>query len=351
MASALMDPDVRGVAFVRLRVGLGDLLCGAPALRAVRRARPDLRITLVTWAEMAPVVRRMRACVDELLPFPGHPGIPERPPRAEELPGFWRRAAERGFDLAVQSYGDNPVAGEVTERMGARLVAGFAVAGWRPPDPALGLAYPREAHEVWRHLRLVRRLGVPAAAGADALEFPSTPADHREYRGLCGRHGLRPGGYAVVHPGATCASRRWPADRFARVADALARRGLRVVLGGVPAERGLTAAVAGEMREPATDLAGRTTLGGYALLLRGARLLVGNDTGAAHLAAAVGAPSVTVFLSGDPVRWAHPGPRHRVARSDVGCSPCRHLTCPIDFRCASRVSVDDVVGHVEALIG
>jgi ADP-heptose:LPS heptosyltransferase len=105
------------------------------------------------------------------------------------------------------------------------------------------------------------------------------------------------------------------------------------------------------MRARSTDLCGRTTLGGFAALLRGAALLVGNDSGPAHVAAAVGVPSVTVFLSGDPVRWAHPGARHRVARVQVECNPCPHLTCPIDHRCAARLTVADVLAEVERAVG
>ena len=71
MGGPLVDPAVRRVALVRLRVGLGDLLCSLPALRRLRAARPDLRVGLVTWPETAEVVARMGEAVDELMPFPG----------------------------------------------------------------------------------------------------------------------------------------------------------------------------------------------------------------------------------------------------------------------------------------
>ena len=105
------------------------------------------------------------------------------------------------------------------------------------------------------------------------------------------------------------------------------------------------------MRAPAIDLTGRTDVGGYAALLRHAALLVTNDTGAAHLAAAVDTPAVTVFLSGDPVRWAHRLPHHRAAVVDVGCNPCGLLACPIDFRCATGVSVSHVLRLADEVIG
>lgn len=343
----LADPAVRRVAIVRLRVGLGDLLCGVPALRALRRARPDLHVALVTWREMAPVVDRMSAYVDELLPFPGFPGIPERPVDAAGWVPFLEAAG--GFDLAVQAYGDNVAANEVCARLGAGSVAGFWPTGAAGPPPGLHLRYPRHLHEIDRHLRLVELLGVPA--GADrALEFPVSAADEQADAELRSRHGLEPGGYAVLHPGATSPSRRWPPEHFAAVADALAADGLRVVVSGVAAEREVTAQLLRHARSAPLDLTGATGLGGFALLLRSAAVVVANDTGTGHLAAAVGAPSVTVFLAGDPVRWAHDPALHPVARVDVGCNPCPHLVCPIDHRCATRLPVSLVLSHARSAL-
>jgi ADP-heptose:LPS heptosyltransferase len=345
----LADPTVHRVAIVRLRVGLGDLLCSVPALRALRAARPDLDVTLVTWAEMAPVVDRMRAYVDHLLPFPGFPGIPDRPVDHTAWEPFLRAAA--GFDLAVQSYGDNIAANEVCRALGSRLVGGFWPTGAPGEPPPFHLRYPRHLHETWRHLRLFAHIGMPVNERAEsaALEFPAWPADRVDDARLRERHRLVPGGYAVVHPGATALSRRWPAEQFAAVVDALADRGLRVVVTGVAAEREVTGAVVRQARCRPLDLTGATSLGGYALLLRHAALVVCNDTGTAHLAAAVGTPTVTVFLSSDPVRWAHAGERHRSARTAVGCNPCHYLTCPIDFRCATRLPVRQVLAQVDAL--
>jgi ADP-heptose:LPS heptosyltransferase len=348
----LDDPTVRRVAIVRLRIGLGDLLCSLPSWRALRRARPDLGITVVTYAETRHILDRMRAWFDELLPFPGYPGIPERPPHVSDLPVFQAGAAARRFDLAVQAYGDNPAANAVCDLLEPRFVGGFAPVGWAPArDVALHLPYPRHLPEIRRHLRLFGHLGVPVREGlGEALEFPVTPADEEGWRALSSRYGLPAAGYVVVHPGATSPSRRWPPHRFARVADALASRGLRVVIGGVAGERTLAGRIRAGMAARPVDLAGRTTLGEYAVALRHAALLITNDTGAAHLAAAVGGRSVTVFLSGDPVRWAHGGVRHRAVRPRVACAPCSHLRCPIGFPCADDVTVGDVLAQAAALL-
>jgi ADP-heptose:LPS heptosyltransferase len=349
VSSPLADPQVRHVAVVRLRVGLGDLLCSVPALRALRAARPDVRVTMITWPEMAPVVARM-AEIDELLPFPGVEGIPERPPDAAGWEPFVAAARGRRFDLALQMYGDRPAANTVTAALGARLVGGFAPTGWEPPpaDRVRHLRYPLDAHEVDRHVRLLQHLGMPVD-GPTGMAFPITAAEEAEHAGRLARHGLRAGRYAVLHPGASSPTRRWPAADYAAVGDALAADGWTVVVTGVAGERGISAEVTARMSAPAVDLTGATDLGGLAALLRDCVVLVGNDTGTAHLAAAVGARSVTVFLAGDPVRWAHRGPRHRAVAATVPCAPCPHLDCPIDFRCARSVRPRAVLAAARSL--
>jgi ADP-heptose:LPS heptosyltransferase len=351
--NVLVGPETRRVALVRLRVGLGDLLCSLPAWRALRTARPDLHVTVITWAEMGPLVHRMRRYVDELLPFPGYDGIPERPPRREAWQPFLQSAHAHEFDIALQSYGDRPAANEVAGLLSARRVGGFLAAGARPVggDAALYLNYPRQIHEVQRHLQLMAHLGVPVGVDDDAMEFPYEPGDEARYQALAAETGLRPGTYAVLHPGASAPTRCWPTQRYAELGDAFSRRGLRVVVAGQAGERHLTTEVCDQMHSPPIDLTGRTDVGSYAALLHDAALLVCNDTGAAHLGAAVGTPTVTVFLSGDRVRWAHRLPTHRAASVDVGCNPCGLLKCPIDLRCAAAVSVNHVLALADGLLG
>ena len=341
----LINSSVRSVLLVRLRVGLGDLLCTVPAVRALRAARPDLHVALATWTEMAGVVGRMAPWVDELVPFPGAPGIPERPP--DGTFEQWAQAmAARRWDLALQVYGDNPAAGAVTAATGARLVGGFAATGSTGLDPALHVPYPHALHEVDRHLRLLEHLGLPPGASR-TLEWPLLPDEEAEAAAL----GLAPGEYAVLHPGATSPSRLWPVERFAEVADGLARAGLEVVVGGVPSEAATTSALVAVCRTPVRDLTGRTSLGAYAALLRDAAVVVANDTGTAHLSAAVGGRVVTLFLSGDPRRWRHAPHLQAVVREDVGCSPCPHLVCPIDHRCALRISPERVLREALTMAG
>jgi ADP-heptose:LPS heptosyltransferase len=157
-------------------------------------------------------------------------------------------------------------------------------------------------------LNLTDFIGAPARG--EWLEFPPRPEDERAVRAALPP---RPGPYVCVHPGASVPDRRWPADRFAVVADALAARGYTVVLTGTAAERELTREVARHMSHPPVDLAGHTDLGATAAVLRRARLLVCNDTGVSHVAAATRTPSVVISTGDNPARWSPPDRvRHRV---------------------------------------
>lgn len=170
----------------------------------------------------------------------------------------------------------------------------------------------------------------------------------RRRAGLLRRHGLDPARLVLMHPGARLRSRRWPLARYAEVARALRGAGWQVALTGSDAERALTR----ELRQRAglalPDLCGATTLGSLAALLRASRLLVCNDTGVSHLAAAMGARSVVVACGSDARRWApRDSRRHVVLAAPVPCRPCAYESCPIGHPCALRVTVADVLARAQ----
>jgi ADP-heptose:LPS heptosyltransferase len=311
--------EPRRVAVLRA-LQLGDLLCAVPALRALRAALPTAEIVLVGLPWARALVERYPQYLDDFCEFPGWPGLPERKPDLAAIPAFLARMQAEDFDLAIQLHGSGPFVNPLIVLFGARRPAGFYLPGDWCPDPRLFLPWPEEGLEVRRLLRLTDFLGAPAR-GED-LEFPLRPEDECELQTLVGANGLRPGQYVCVHPGASVPQRRWPLDHFAAVAEVLGSRGLGVVLTGTAAEAGLTGALAAALPFSCLDLAGRTSLGGLAALLSGARLLVCNDTGVSHLAAALRVPSVVISTGDNPARWAPiDGRLHRVLCRAEGVPP------------------------------
>lgn len=298
---APLPADLREIAIFRA-LALGDLLTAVPAFRALRSANPQARVTLIGLPWARSFVARFGAYLDDFLEFPGYPGIPERAVEPARLVDFLRDVQARRFDLAIQLQGNGLHSNAFVQLLGAQRTAGYFLPGESCLDPETYLPYPSHEPEVRRHIALMEWLGF--AGQGEQLEFPLDEMDEADAAALRQAHGLAVDDYVCVHAGASIADRRWPPERFARVADCLAAGGLRVVLTGTEAERPLTAAVAAAMACPAVDAAGRTSLGGVAALLRDARLLVSNDTGVAHIAAALEVPSVVIFLASERQRWA-----------------------------------------------
>jgi ADP-heptose:LPS heptosyltransferase len=310
------SPAPERIAVLRALPGLGDFLCAVPALRALRAAHPDAEVTLIGLPATANVVERFARYVDRLVPFPGFPGLPEVPFDPVRTVAFLGEAQRQPFDLAIQMHGSGTASNPFIALLGARRTAGLFLPGLPAPDPELFAPYRADAPEPLRHLALMQFLGFPTDDGRP--EFTLSPDDETAWQELAERHGLVAGEYACVHAGAAEERRRWPAERFAAVADALAARGLRIVLTGSGAETGVTAAVAAAMRADAVDLAGATALGPLAALLAHATVTVTNDTGTSHLAAALGAPSVVIFTASDPRRWAPLDRARHVPLGDPG---------------------------------
>jgi ADP-heptose:LPS heptosyltransferase len=255
---AVGRPAARAADVLVLRaLGLGDLLTGVPALRALRRARPGDRIVLAAPAGLAPLAA-LTGAVDAVLPQAGL----DRP-LATDRPG-----------LAVNLHGRGPQSTDLLRATRPGVLWAFGPEGplWRDGE-----------HEVDRWCRLLAGHGVPADPGDLALDRPDGPSPAP--------------GAVVLHPGAAAGSRRWPVQRFAAVARELGREH-RVVVTAGPPERDLAAAVGAEVLTP--DLLG------LAALVADAALVVCADTGVAHLATAYGTPSVLLFGPTPPAEW---GPR------------------------------------------
>lgn len=328
---------------------LGDLLCAVPALRALRAALPQAHITLIGLAWARDFVARFDHYLDDFIEFPGFPGLPERTFDARAFPDFLADAHARDFDLAIQLHGSGSFVNPLVVMLGARTNAGYFFPGEYCPDPERFLPYPDGLPEARRHLALMEYLGAPA--DDDRAEFPLRASDHAALAAVEQAADLRPGEYVCLHAGARYPSRRWGAERYAALGDELSRLGLRVVITGSDWEVELAAAVASAMRAPALNLAGRTDLAALAALLSGARLLVSNDTGVAHVAAGLRVPSVVVVTGSDTSRWAPlDRDRHRTVSHRVDCQPCEHVTCPIGHPCATELTPAAVLAVARSVL-
>lgn len=282
---------------------MGDMLCSVPALRALRTALPKAHITLAGLPWAAQFVRRFAHYLDEFMPFPGHPLLPEQTVRQDELASFYAAICAREFSLALQLHGSGDISNQIVAGFGAGAMAGHCRGKPVATDKTVLARYPETGAEPERLLHLVDQLGAPAVG--KHLEFPVRRDDEDELAASGLTRGLEPDSYICIHPGARQRDRCWPAQRFAHVADRLADEfGVRIVLTGSADEAPLAEAVAARMHAPALVAAAPISAGAMAALMRHARLLVCNDTGVSHLAAGLGLSSVVIFSNADIARWA-----------------------------------------------
>lgn len=321
---------------------LGDLLCAMPAMRSLRQALPNAEITLIGLPWARDFVHRYAQYVDHFLEFPGWEGLPEVPFDPPRTRDFLAAQSATPFDLVIQMHGSGSFINDFARQLPARLHAGYVESSDLPGDFPIAVPYPHHLPEIHRHLRLMEALGGDGAD--DRLELPLFHDDERDLAAVPEFAELAGHEYVCIHPGARWPSRRWPAARFAAVADQLAQDGRPIVLTGSAAERELVADVRRRMRQPALDLSGRTSLGALGVLVRDASLVISNDTGMAHVAAAVRTPSVIAVLGSDSARWAPlDRQRHRVVLAAVDCRPCEHFVCPIGHPCAHELTVAAVL--------
>ncbi len=313
MSSPLIQhpPRAQRIAVFRA-LQLGDLLLAVPALRALRAGFPHAEITLIglPWAEW--FVQRFHRYVDRLIAFEGFPGIAEVDYEPERAKHGIRQLRQENFDLVIQLHGSGEISNQFISaiRCPGKLAAGL-YRGERPAALTYAAPYPDGEPEIERNLAIMRVLGCPDTG--TELELPVLADDEAEIDHLL--HGLaldRP--MIGLHPGARNPARRWPAERFADVADRLIREhGATVLLTGSASETGLVRRVQNQMHETAIDLSSRTSLGGLTALLRRLDLFISNDTGPAHIARALGIPSVIIWGPAEFRRWAPLDlERHRV---------------------------------------
>lgn len=317
---------------------LGDACMALPAVRALKRSRPFVRITVCCRENLAPMWEA-REEIDEVIPFsrslnPIQVGQLIRSHGKFDggvlLPNSFRSALEVWLGGVRNLVGYN--------RYQRRIFLKTAV---EEPTPTEAMQ-----HHVHRYLHLVAAIGAPTEPLDELLAIPAAPTP------------IMPGASEIhlgVCPGAEYGNaKRYPIERYAEAIESLRKSHpdttIRVSIFGSPAERGIGDELAGQLSEPRENRAGETSIADLVKELQSCHLVATNDTGTMHLSAALGVPTVAVFGSTEPAFTAPIGEIHRVIRHQVDCSPCFLRECPIDYRCMLRIKPEVVLREMEALL-
>ncbi|GAA0375836.1 glycosyltransferase family 9 protein [Microbispora corallina] len=349
MTTALLVEGVERIAVLRANA-LGDLLLALPAMEALKRAYPAAKLTLLGREWHVRFLRNRPGPVDEVVALPPIAGVSSPPDGSAAPETLYEDLRGRRFDLAVQMHGGGRNSNPFIRSLGARLTAGLRTPDAAPLDRWVPYVYYQ--HETLRYLEVAGLLG---AATTD-IE-PKVAVIREDWAELRKTLGRLPRGLVAVHPGAGDPRRRWPPERFAEVADRLDRP---VVVTGTEDERDVVEKVVATMTRPARPVVGQLSLGGLTALYAACDLLVANDTGPRHLAAATGTPTVAVYWCGNLVNW---GPLTRgIHRPLVSWTP----HCPVcgsdgttfgmrdcghdDVSWVGDVTVDDVLEQAVDLL-
>lgn len=293
--SGTTEPFVARIAVLRANA-LGDYLFTVPALEALRAAYPEAEITLLGAPWHARFLSGRPGPVDRVAVVPPLTGIRDPDPgeRPQSLAEFQERERSRHYDLAVQLHGGGRNSNPLIASLDARLSVGLRAEDAPPLDRWVRYVYYQP--EVFRYLEVVALAGAPPITWRPRIQL--IEQDLVEAKAAAGAPS---GARVALHPGASDPRRRWPADRFSEVGDALAEAGAEVLVTGTPPEREVVEEVVGRMRRPARALIGGLSLGGLAGLYSGCALVISNDTGPLHLAGAVGAATVGIYWIGNMI--------------------------------------------------
>jgi len=297
---------IQKIGFLRA-LQLGDFLCCIPAVRALREAFPNAHIAWIGLPGNSGLAQRFAHYIDEYIPFPGYPGLPEQAIDPPAIVAFIQKIQQSAFDLVLQLQGNGTYVNGLVTLFNARITAGFYKNDIFRPNENYFIPYPEDMHEIERHLALIRHLKLPV--DSTVLEFPilidRSPINEK--------YSLEPQTYICIHPGSRGSWRQWPPTYFALIADFCIKNGYRIVLTGTAGEKDIVNAVAAHMQYDPILLAGETDLDELAILLKQARGLIANCTGIAHIAYALHTPSIIISMDGEPHRWGPPkNYRHKI---------------------------------------
>ena len=328
---------------------VGDTMMSFPAVHCLRRLFPQAHISVLAKSSLADLWK-VNPDIDEVIPYEFSKGVGRL---FGEL-GIARLIRQREIDLAVifpRSFSSAWMAflAGIPQRIGYKGEGRDLLLTDRIDCTTEVLS----RHRMYYYLHLIEPLGRCPSPPLPSLSLNGKQQGWAD--GFLSRNGLRGEKLIGLNPGATYGEAKcWPPERFAALGRRLREdHGASILIFGSsrPQERALNDAVAQGIGKGCLNLSGQTSLLEMAALLRNCQLLVTNDTGTMHVAAAVGTRVVALFGPTDPRTTAPLGEGHMVIRKAVSCSPCLKRVCPEDHRCMDLIGTDAVFEIVREMIG
>jgi heptosyltransferase-2 len=328
---------------------VGDAVMSLPAVSALCRLFPNAEITVAAPPGTADIFIEATSVNEVLVQRSG--GTFAVLTNARQ----WKRAR---FDLAVlfqNAFAASATAllagvpfrvGYATDRRSAVLTSPLPLPAWKD-----------ERHESFYYLNIVAELeqrifgSLSLMQAEPVFDLPVSITRRQTARQMLQQSGGRAGQpVAILCPGSVNSrAKRWPAERYAELADRLIGAGMDVALVGSPRETEVSNEVSARTTRKPIVLTGKTTVAEVVALISVADLLVTNDTGPAHIGAALGTPTLVIFGPTNPLTTYPLSVRAELIRQPPDCAPCMLRDCPIDHRCMTMISVEEVFGRAMSM--
>lgn len=341
--------NYRKILIVRLD-RIGDVVLSTPVLKAVRDAYPASHITFMV-APHARDIANGSPYINEVIIY-DKKGAQKS---LIENIKFIANLSGKKFDIAIilhptrRTHWLTFLSG-IPRRLGYGKKMGVLLTDRVPHKKHLGLK-----HEMDYTLGLLRYMGIEPRD--KKLHVPVDDRSERRARRILEDAGIKDNDkIVIINPGASCRSKRWPAQRFAEVADALVRKlGVKIIVVSGASDRCFTDLTVSMMKTPkALNLSGMTTIKELASLLKRSLLFISNDSGPVHIACAMGTPVISIFGRNDrglsPRRWGPTNATDRSLHKYVGCDVCLAHNCRIEFKCLDAITADEVVRNAEEML-
>ncbi len=328
---------------------IGDVLLSTPVIKALRDNYPYAYIAMMVRPYAYEIVRG-NPFLDGVMVYDKY-GIHKSWLGSMQ---FALKLRRKRFNLAIILHPTNRVhfisffAG-IARRIGYKRKLGFLLTDRIKHTKQLG-----EKHEIEYSLDLIRYLGIEPEN--KSLFMPISQISEKWLEDLFNsldigdNHRL-----LAIHPGASCPSKIWPAERFAKVCDRLIKKfGFKVFVLAGSKDKKIAENLIKQMQHPAVNLAGKTSVSQLASLLKRCQLFISNDSGPVHIASAVGTPVISIFGRNQkglsPIRWGPVGEKDKILHKEVGCIECLAHNCNRDFACLKAISVDEVIEAAESIL-
>lgn len=342
-------PMYKNILIARLD-RIGDVVLSTPAIKAVRDAYPASHIAVMVRPYARDIVEG-NPYLDEVI-------IYDKGGSEKSLSGnlkFTNYLRRKNFDLALILHPTKRthiiifLAG-IPVRVGYDKKWGFLLTKKIPHTKQFGLK-----HEIDYTLDVLKYAGIEAKDRS--LYMPIKDASEKRIAELFEKGGVKNNDMVIaVNPGASCVSKRWRPENFAKVGDALAReRGAKIVIISDSKDKPFADKTASLMRTTPLNLAAQTSVADIASVLKRSRLFISNDSGPVHIACAVGTPVIAIFGRNDrglsPERWGPSGKNDIVLHKDVGCKVCLAHNCKIGFKCLEAITPEEVIAAAKKILG